>query len=73
VKKMMAPRPEARFASMNDLVEALAPWARRQPAYFDRHAILAQRAVDARDGLRKLSRKLEERRQATEPATTPDR
>jgi serine/threonine protein kinase len=72
VKKMMAPNREARFASMKELVEALGPWARRQPAYFDRQAILAQRAIDVRARLRALARQIEAQRQSPEPATAAD-
>jgi tRNA A-37 threonylcarbamoyl transferase component Bud32/pSer/pThr/pTyr-binding forkhead associated (FHA) protein len=73
VKRMMAPNREARFASMNELVQALGPWARRQPAYFDRQAIIAQRAIDARARLRALAKKIEAGRQMPEPATAPER
>jgi serine/threonine-protein kinase len=48
VEKMMAKRPEDRYQSMSEVVEALTPFARRQPVEFDFPKILAWRARDAR-------------------------
>ncbi len=48
VEKMMAKRPEDRYQTMSEVVEALTPFARRQPVDFDFPKILAWRARDAR-------------------------
>jgi serine/threonine protein kinase len=48
VEKMMAKLPADRYQSMAEVVEALAPFARRQPVEFDFPKILAWRAKDAR-------------------------
>jgi serine/threonine-protein kinase len=69
VKRMMAPDRSKRFSSMSDVSRALGPWARRQQAYFDRPAIVAQRALDARARLRVIARQIAERQQSEESAT----
>ncbi|HEV7999920.1 MAG TPA: serine/threonine-protein kinase, partial [Planctomycetaceae bacterium] len=73
VKKMMTSDRRKRFASMQEVAEALGSWAPRQQAYFDRPAIVAQRALNARARLRVLAREIQERQRALapEPATTP--
>jgi hypothetical protein len=58
---------------MQEVAEALGPWAPRQQAYFDRSTIIAQRALDARARLRAAAREIQERQRAPEPAATPDR
>ena len=50
-----------------EVAEALGSWAPRQQAYFDRPAIVAQRAIDARAQLRAVARQIAERRPAAEP------
>lgn len=46
--RMMAKRPEQRFASAGEVAQALEPFAQRMPVDFDFAAILAARAADAR-------------------------
>jgi eukaryotic-like serine/threonine-protein kinase len=48
VDKMMAKLPSERYQSMAAVVEALSPFARRQPVEFDFPKVLAWRAKDAR-------------------------
>ena len=69
VKKMMASDRRKRFASMHEVAEALGSWAPRQQAYFDRPAIVAQRALAARAELRAAAREIQERQRTLEPAT----
>jgi serine/threonine-protein kinase len=72
VKKMMATDRRKRFASMHEVAEALASWAPRQQAYFDRPAIVAQRALDARAQLRVVASQIAERQPSREPATAAE-
>ncbi|MFN0054370.1 MAG: protein kinase domain-containing protein [Planctomycetales bacterium] len=48
VEKMMAKRPDDRFQSMAEVVQALTPLAQRMPVAFDFSRILAWRAKEAR-------------------------
>ncbi len=72
VKKMMTPDRNKRFKSMDDVARAVGPWARRQQAYFDRPAIVAQRSLDARARLRAMARQLAQRAQASESVAESD-
>ena len=72
IKKMMTPDRNKRFKSMDDVARALGPWARRQQAYFDRPAIVAQRSLDARARLRAVARQLAQRPQSPESVAESD-
>jgi pSer/pThr/pTyr-binding forkhead associated (FHA) protein len=53
VGKMMAKEPLERFQTADEVSRALAPFAKRLPAYFDYHSVLAVRAANARKRLRR--------------------
>jgi eukaryotic-like serine/threonine-protein kinase len=71
VRKMMTKEPDRRFGSIQEVTDALAALARPQPAYFDRYAILMQRAIAARWRLRDRARQIAEQRKTPEPSATP--
>lgn len=63
VNRMLAKRPEDRFATAREVGEALAPWAQPQSVHFDFAGILAERQLQARRKLKQL-----QRQQASSPA-----
>ncbi len=69
---MMTSDRDKRFKTMDDVARALGPWARRQQAYFDRPAIVAQRSLDARARLRAVARQLALPPQSPESVTESD-
>ncbi|HTI49564.1 MAG TPA: FHA domain-containing serine/threonine-protein kinase, partial [Planctomycetaceae bacterium] len=48
VERMMAKRPDERYQTMAEVVEALTPFTRRMPVEFEFHKVLAWRAKEAR-------------------------
>ncbi len=54
VDKMMARKPSDRFASAAEVLAALQPHARRDPASFDFSQVLAQRSAEARQRVEML-------------------
>jgi Protein kinase domain/FHA domain len=54
VVKMMARKPSDRFATAGEVVAALKPHARRDPAPFDFTQVLAQRSAEARQRINLL-------------------
>lgn len=72
IEKMMAKRPEKRFASAAEVAQALAPFSRREPVEFDFARIVRARAKWAkkREELRRLRQK--QREEATTRAPTAD-
>ncbi|MBI1349066.1 protein kinase [bacterium] len=63
VKRMLAKQPTERFATANDVVDALTPWAKPAEVHFDFAGILAERQLQARRKLKQLHRQ-----QASSPA-----
>ncbi|HUG90135.1 MAG TPA: FHA domain-containing serine/threonine-protein kinase [Planctomycetaceae bacterium] len=69
VEKMMAKRPEDRFASMAEVRAALEPFAERRPVEFSFNRMLSQRADEARQRTAAERRSRARRRLSSSVAT----